>query len=72
MDEPTEEPAQQGRTCPCDICGRSFDETRVERHRLACAKAAKAKKHKPHDGRANRWRGTDAEQYVHRALKRGC
>ncbi|CAL4122587.1 unnamed protein product, partial [Meganyctiphanes norvegica] len=51
----------------CKICGRNFNDDRIEKHVGICAKsAAKAKKKKVYDPAKMRTKGTEAEKYVAR------
>ena len=57
----------------CDVCNRRFAAHRLERHRGACLKMfERGKKRKTFDVRGERWKGTDAEQYVKTAVQRGA
>lgn len=52
----------------CRICGRNFNSDRLEKHETICEKTA-IKKRKIFDATIHRVKGTEAEQFVKRAIK---
>ncbi|KAG8194294.1 hypothetical protein JTE90_004525 [Oedothorax gibbosus] len=51
----------------CSICGRNFNQDRIEKHVTICKKAA-SKKVKVFDATKMRTKGTEAEQFVRKGL----
>lgn len=52
----------------CRICGRNFNEDRLEKHETICERTA-TKKRKVFDATTHRIKGTDAESFVKKQLR---